>query len=236
MLKKNKKWISSLVIILSLLIIVCSCNNNEEEIIFNYGTLNDIDGNTYKTIQIGSQTWMAENLKTTKYNDSTEIYLIADWRSWSSLNIPGYCWYKNDAITNKEIYGALYNGFAMSTGKLCPMGWHVPSQDEWFTLINYLGGENIAGGKMKEAGTEYWRSPNTDANNESGFSALPSGARSNYDGKFLNLGEQGSWWSTTLIEDTLAAYCTTINYNLAGAYISGAPYFPTGIGVRCVRD
>ena len=112
-------------------------------------TVADIDGNIYNTVKIGNQAWMAENLKTTKYNNGTEIPLIVDKPAWEALMTGGYCWYNNEDV-NKNIYGALYNWYAVNTGNLCPIGWHVPSYNEWDILAAYLGGVDIAGGKLKE--------------------------------------------------------------------------------------
>jgi len=109
-------------------------------------TVTDIDGNVYHIVAIGTQVWMAENLKTTKYNDGTFIPLVTDSTAWGNLSTPGYCWYNNDAATYKNTYGALYNWFTVNTGKLSPKGWHIPSDTEWETLITYLGGESLAGG------------------------------------------------------------------------------------------
>ena len=117
------------------------------------GTVTDIDGNVYHTVTIGTQTWMVENLKTTKYNDGTAIPLVTDSTAWLNLTTPGYCWYNNDAATYKNTYGALYNWFTVNTSKLAPSGWHVPTDAEWTTLITYLGGETVAGGQMKSTGT-----------------------------------------------------------------------------------
>lgn len=130
----------------------------------------DADGNTYKIIKIGDQVWTAENLRTTRYNDGTEIPLVTDYTAWTNLTTPSYAWTNND-IGNKSVYGALYNWFAVKTCKLCPSGWHVPTDAEWTILENHLGGITVAGGKMKETGTEHWFAPNTDATNESGFTA-----------------------------------------------------------------
>lgn len=113
-----------------------------------YGSVTDTEGNTYKTIKTVTQTWMAENLKTTKYNDGTLIPNVSDNTAWTQLSSGAYCWYSND-INNKSTFGALYNWYAVNTGKLCPEGWHVPGDDEWTTLTGYLGGEDVAGGKMK---------------------------------------------------------------------------------------
>jgi uncharacterized protein (TIGR02145 family) len=138
---------------------------------------------------------MASNLKTTKYNDGTDIPLVTDAAVWAYLKTPGYCWYNNDAATNKNTYGALYNWYAVNTEKLCPTGWHIPSDLEWTTLTTFLGGTDVAGGKLKETGTIHWQSPNTGATNESLFTALPGGRR---DFKtYSNAGNDGNWWSST---------------------------------------
>jgi uncharacterized protein (TIGR02145 family) len=140
---------------------------------------------------------MATNLKTTKYNDGTTIPLVTDGAAWVALSTPGYCWYNNDAATYKATYGALYNWYTVNTGKLCPTGWHVPTNAEWTTLTTYLGGESVAGGKLKESGTAHWDSPNTGATNETGFSALPGGLRDQLNGgPFINIGFGGYWRSS----------------------------------------
>ena len=144
----------------------------------------DADGNTYKIIKIGDQVWTAENLRTTRYNDGTEIPLVTDYTAWTNLTTPSYAWTNND-IGNKSVYGALYNWFVVKTCKLCPSGWHVPTDAEWTILENHLGGISVAGGKMKETGTEHWFAPNTDATNESGFTALPGGWRDGDNGSLL---------------------------------------------------
>src|SRR5450759_4787246 len=115
-------------------------------------TVKDIDGNVYKTVTIGKQVWMVENLKTTKYNDGITIPLVIDNTAWTDLITPKYSWFNND-IANKEVYGALYNWYTVNTNKLCPKGWHIPTDEEWTTLTTYLGGEGVAGGKLKETGT-----------------------------------------------------------------------------------
>ena len=174
---KNRIWFCPLI---TVLILIFSCTKEKDFIfIMNpwiaYGSMTDKDGNTYKTIQIGTQTWMAENLKTTKYNDRTSIPLVTDATSWSNLSTPACCWQDN-VPARKVTYGVLYNWYTVNTGKLCPSGWHVPSDAEWNVLTDYLGGENIAGGKLKESGFKHWNKPNTGATNETHFSAL-SGRR-----------------------------------------------------------
>ncbi|MFH1179552.1 MAG: FISUMP domain-containing protein, partial [Candidatus Bathyarchaeota archaeon] len=112
-------------------------------------TVTDIDGNVYRTITIGDQTWMMANLKTTRLNDGQEIPYVTDAREWATLSTPGYCWPNNDP-SNKEDYVAMYNWYTVDTGRLAPVGWHVPSMEEWKTLSEYLGGDSVAGGKLKE--------------------------------------------------------------------------------------
>jgi len=166
----------------------------------NENSVTDIDGNVYKTVVIGTQTWMAENLRTTKYNDGTEIPNIKDGITWSELTTGAYCWYENDEASYKEPYGGLYNWYVVETGKLCPSGWHVPSNSDWETLINYLGGNaDVIGGMLKEVSLKHWNSPNTGATNDSGFTALSIGYRDWYSGTFNNKGYYNSWWSTTLV-------------------------------------
>jgi uncharacterized protein (TIGR02145 family) len=157
-------------------------------------TLTDADGNAYTTVTIGTQVWMAENLKTTKYNNGSAIPNVTDGPTWWNLTTHAYCWYDNN-ISYKTPYGALYNWFTVEKGNLCPAGWHVPTTDDWEVLSDFLGGELIAGGKLKEAGTTHWISPNTGATNETGFTAVPGGM---HDwNKCRNMGELGLYWSAT---------------------------------------
>jgi hypothetical protein len=123
----------------------------------NVEQVTDIDGNVYRTLSIGNQIWMSENLKLKRFNDGTQIGTTFTMLS----QIPAYCWYNNDSASFNNTYGVLYNWYAVKTGKLCPVGWHIPSDSEWTTLGNYLGGSSVAGGKMKEAGIKHWffRSP-----------------------------------------------------------------------------
>jgi uncharacterized protein (TIGR02145 family) len=197
-------------------------------------TMKDIDGNVYKTVTIGTQVWMAENLKTTKYNDGTAIPLVTDDKAWEALTTPAYCWYKNDATANKNTYGALYNWYTVNTNKLCPRGWHVSTDAEWTTLTTYLGGESVAGNKLRETGTTHWRYQNTGATNESGFTALPSGYR-NYDGAFDNVGYFGFWWSATEYVAT-AAWFRLMDCGNSGVSRGVNGSKRNGWSVRCLRD
>jgi uncharacterized protein (TIGR02145 family) len=155
----------------------------------------DSDSNLYNAVQIGDQMWMTENLKTTKYNDSTIIPLSDAYRIWNT-GIQGYCWYNNDTV-NKRIYGGMYNTACVSSKKLCPSGWHMPSEKEWSILISFLGGDSIAVIKLKETGTIHWVNSNTGTN-ESGFAARPGGFRQGNApfNLFLNVGTESYWWSS----------------------------------------
>ena len=198
-----------------------------------HSQVKDIDGNVYKTIAIGNQKWMAENLKTTKYNDGTEIPLITDNAAWGLLTTPGCCWYSNDGNANKKTYGVLYNWYTVSSKKLCPQGWHVPSDEELTALTANLGGEKVAGGKMKEAGITHWEKPNTGVTNESGFTALPGGYRNN-KGAFANFGFFGFWWSSTEYVPT-AAWCRSLSCG-SNDILRIFSLKKNGYSVRCIKD
>jgi len=195
-------------------------------------SITDIDGNTYKTVTIGTQTWMAENLKVTKYNDGIAIPNVTDNTAWRELTTGALCDYDNTP-SNSETYGKLYNWHAVNTGKLCPTGWHVPSDAEWTELTDYLGGTSVAGGKLKETGTTHWASPNTGATNETGFTALPGGYRVS-SGSFYYIGNYGYWWSATEYGANSAWYRYVYYGN---SYVNR--YYNNkelGFSVRCLRD
>lgn len=196
------------------------------------GSVDDIDGNTYKTVTIGTQTWMAENLKTTKFNDNTSIPSVTDNTAWGSLTTPGYCWYNNDEPTYKNTYGALYNWYSVATWKLCPSGWHVPSDAEWTILSNYLGGEGVAGDKMKEAGSSHWLNFNSGSTNVSGFTALPGGGR--ISGSFEYIGQSGAWWSETSY-NAGNAYCRELDDDIVELLIGNLSK-SLGFSVRCLKN
>jgi len=197
------------------------------------GMVTDYDGNSYNTVKIGSQVWMAENLKNTHYNNGTAIPLVTDGTSWSILATSAYCWYNNDETAYKNSYGALYNWHAVNAGNLCPTGWHVPDNNEWTTLTDYLGGLSVAGGKLKESSNTHWTAPNTGATNETGFTALPGGARYN-DGVFYGINTGGYWWCANQYDGTFA-WRRLIYYN--ESYVGeGNGYKEIGFSVRCVMD
>jgi uncharacterized protein (TIGR02145 family) len=235
---KNHKFSSlQLYFIIGLLVfglVTCKKNDdNDNNDDTNPDAVVDIDGNNYNTIIIGSQTWFAENLRVTKYANGDPIPNITDDTQWSNQNSGAYCDYEN-LSSNGTIYGHLYNWFAVhDSRKLCPEGWHVPSHGEWETLATYLGGTNIAGGKMKETGLDHWNSPNTGATNESGFTGLPGGTRYN-SSTFVNIGDNGNWWTSTAETGTkswrhsLGASTTTLGNN---AVDKGH-----GFTIRCLKD
>lgn len=195
--------------------------------------IDPVENRQYKTVKIGNQIWMAENLKTTKFNDGTPIPLVTSLEAWGSLNTPGYCWFENDENTNKETYGALYNWFTINTGKLCPDGWHVPTLNEWRRLIGFLGGEKIGREKLKETGIKHWPSPNKNATNEVGFTAIPGGWRTD-NGHFKGIGNEGKWWtSSTGPLKTGELFQIADNYKLIYDEGTDRKY---GYSVRCIKD
>ncbi len=199
--------------------------------------ITDIDGNIYNTVTIGTQVWMKENLKVTHYRNGDAIGNITDNTIWSNLTTGAYCWYNNDEASNKPTYGALYNFYAVDNIKnLCPSGWHVPTHSEFTTLTDYLGGLTVAGGKLKESGYIHWLSPNTGADNISGFTALPSGTRSN-DGTFFDIRSTGTWWSSTVssTNPTIYAWRRGLGNNYANVGVI-ATNKELGFSVRCVKD
>ena len=203
-----------------------------------YGlNITDVEGNSYKTVYIGTQQWMAENLKTSKYSDGTAIPNITDNTQWENNTTGAWAYYNNDA-TNNAKYGKLYNWYAVSpttngNKNVCPTGWHVPTDAEWTVLTDYLGGETAAGGKMKEVGTTSWISLNTDATNTSLFTGLPGGYR-NLNGGYDYIGVKGLWWNSTENSTGYAWYRhLDIYYSDAIRYYYDKNY---GLSVRCLRD
>lgn len=196
----------------------------------HYGSISDIDGNNYKTVSIGTQTWMAENLKTTKYNDGTNIPNITSDNSWDVSTTGAWCYYNNYS-TNNEIYGKLYNWFAVGTGKLCPQGWRVPTISEW----ENIGNNNLY---LKEIGSEHWHyySGITDmVTNGFGFTALPGGYRNDIGGDFLGMGTSAIWWSSSSYLSYWAYYCSMYNSSTS-VYTASNDDKQYGYSVRCLKD
>jgi len=202
----------------------------------SYGSMTDQQGNVYKTIVIGNQEWMAENLKTNIYRNGEPIttnLTFEEWLNSAITQIGAWTFYYNNSQYDCP-YGKLYNWYAVADPRhVCPSGWHEPTDGEWTTLTDYLGGESVAGGKMKSTGLQYWISPNTDATNESGFSGLPGGSRFSL-GEFSNIGLNGMWWSSS--ENAIAyAWDRSLNYDDANA-VRFPPNKTNGSYVRCLRD
>jgi len=186
----------------------------------------DIDGNIYDTIVIGTQTWMVQNLKTTRYNDGTSITTDLSNYDWTTTSSGAYAIYSST-------FGNLYNWYAVKTGKLAPKGWHIPTKNEWDILITYSGGDLIAGGNLKDTSI-LWVGPNVGATNKSGFSVLPGGNRSYDDGTFNNIGIYGRYWSFSEgISGTI--WCYSFNNNNTNVS-NGQFYINSGYSVRCIRD
>jgi uncharacterized protein (TIGR02145 family) len=199
-------------------------------------SVTDIDGNTYKTVQIGTQVWMAENLKTAKYNDGTMILNVKKRKQWSNLTTGAWAYYKNDATNNLK-YGKLYNWFAVSpttngNKNVCPTGWHVSTDAEWTVLTDYLGGESIAGDKMKDVGTRSWKGSNSNSNT-SLFTGLPGGYRS-ATGSYRSFGNYGYWWSSAE-NNTGNAWYRGLDGSSGGADRNYCDK-KNGFSVRCLRD
>jgi len=207
-----------------------SCKKDDPFLLPEMGSFTDPrDGHTYKTVEIGTQTWFVENLS---YEVAgKEITASSVWNS--NVEYDGWCYYENDKATYGATYGILYQWEVAKDN--CPDGWHVPTNADWTKLADYLGGFGIAGEKLKERGTSHWTSPNDNATNETGFTALPGGIR-HYDG-FGYLGDLGSWWASTDMENTELADFRDMNYdsktlgeitNLTSKY--------NGFSVRCLKD
>lgn len=196
-------------------------------------TVFDIDGNTYTTVTIGAQVWFGENLKVTRCRNGHELSYISNDTTWSVWPGGAYYWY-NDDSSNMEVYGALYNFAAVidSCG-LCPKGWHVPTESEWLSLIAFLGGDEIAGGKLKEKGTAYWNYPNIGATDESGFCGRPGGGRGRISGSG-DIGEFATWWSSTPYDSTYAWHYGLCRNSAKMRFNPG--HRGSGFSVRCIKD
>jgi len=207
--------------------ITFNTNKNNSE-----NTVTDFDGNVYNTIKIGNQLWMAENLKVTHYRNGDPIPNVNDNTAWRTTTNGAFCFIDND-INKSNVYGNLYNWYAVADNRnIAPNGWHVPSDSEWETLINYLGGSSSAGAKLKESGMSHWVSPIVDATNVSGFTALPSGSRDNF-GFFSSSGSAALFWSSTEYGNT-AWY--RVLYNMTNT-VNRLNYIKSlGHSVRCVSD
>jgi uncharacterized protein (TIGR02145 family) len=197
-------------------------------------TVTDADGNIYSTVTIGNQVWMGENLRATKFNNLDNIPLVLDSAQWGTQNAAAYCYYNNDT-SYVTPYGNLYNwNTVIDIRNVCPTGYHIPTSAEWADLVNYLGGETVAGGKLKEIGFTHWLSPNTDADNSSGFTALPSGWRAYNNGVYENLQYMCYLWSSTA-QTATDADIVLIGYDSPALYGSYTNKL-TGLPIRCLQN
>ncbi len=199
------------------------------------GEVKDTCGNTYLTVKIGSQTWMAENLRTHKYQDGSIIPQILSYSQWQNLNTGAWSWYDLDSAF-EVTYGKLYNWYAVTDSSgLCPTNWHVPSFDDWKILEDYATAASCAGlqGNLKEAGFDHWNPPNGQATDETGFTGLPGGVRQ-VAGDFEDLGEIGKWWSSTQLFSS-SAWSAKLNRSDGELFLYDES-FKRGFSVRCIKD
>jgi len=196
-------------------------------------TVTDIDGNVYSTVQIGDQLWMAENLKTTTYSNGTPINLVENDTDWENLTTGAYCWYDNDQAQYAETYGALYNWYAVNTGNLCPDGWHVPTDEEWTALENYIASDGHSGTEGEALKAIYGWDDNGNGTDDYGFTGLPGGFRYG-NGTFYPIDKDGYWWSSTEY-DAFSAWTRYLDYD--SGCVTRHNYDKTyGLSVRCLRD
>ena len=182
------------------------------------------------TIVIGTQQWMRGNLDVVTYRNGDIIPQVTDATAWGNLTTGAWCYYNNDAA-NGAIYGKLYNWYAVNDSRgLAPQGWHIPTDAEWTILTDKLGGQTVAGGKMRATGTSRWTAPNTGATNESGFTGLPGGSV-NEGRQFLYIGDMGMWWSSSQVLEQTASY-----FELTGSTFIDTTLQRFGMSVRCLRD
>lgn len=216
-------------LLITLLALICCSNGTSAQ------TITDIDGNVYNTVTIGTQVWMQENLKVTKYNNG----IVIGTTTPATLYVPNdstskYQWAYEGNESNVAVYGRLYTWYAVTDNRnVCPADWHLPSDAEWTTLTNYLGGADVAGGPMKESGTSHWYTPNTGADNSSGFTALPGGYR-DFSGPFYNIGYVGGWWSATEY-NAASGRNMPLDYSSTLALL-GSSYKMVGKSIRCIEN
>lgn len=247
---KNRNCVYSIISIALFLFLASGCENDDDSpinqtngrtsAVFNpdlaYGTMTDQDGNEYKTFHINGQTWMAENLRTRKYRNGDDIPKIVSNTSWTDLTTGAYCNYNNtENIDTIATYGRLYNWYTISDSRnLAPDGWHVPTDAEWTTLINYLGGDIIAGGKLKEEGTIHWEFPNEGATNQSGLTVLAAGIRTiGIEHTFSDLGRFTGLWTNTHNDNNAKVYFLSYADSISIRSFSSKV---AGYSVRLVKD
>jgi len=218
--------------------ILTSTFSSDKEMTFKFVRCKDGENTNYTVVEIGTQVWMASNLRTTKYNNGDQIGTTTP----QTLNItsetnPKYEWiyYGYQLVIDPVIYGRLYTWHAATdTRNICPVGWHLPSRTEWNTLLTAMGGASVAGGKLKETGLSHWSTPNEGATNISGFTGIPTGNRA-AAGSCSNYTNVSSLWSSTERDNTYAWYCA-FGWNFEGAYTDVNTGKNIGLGIRCVKD
>jgi uncharacterized protein (TIGR02145 family) len=252
----KSRFFISISITLGIVATIASCCKESSEprighttAVFNpnltYDSITDIDGNVYKTITIGTQTWMAENLRVTHYRNGDPIPNVKDSKAWGKQTTGAYCYYKNEANPDSiATYGYLYNGYCMLDPRgLAPEGWHVPTDAEWYTLVKFVDGgdgvlneysSSVAGGRMKETGTLHWDYPNRFADNSSGFTAISGGWRQTYQGQFQFKGYGAQYWTTTKYHPVFF-YGWGMGTDFASIGRNGFQV-TDGISIRCVKD
>ena len=199
-----------------------------------FGLVKDVAGNSYKTVKIGNQVWMAENLKTKRYSNGDLIPNVKNDFEWDKLQSGAWCNYEN-LNRNEDIFGKLYNWYVVYDSRnICPVDWHVPTDNEWMMLINYLGGSEVAGGSLKSVGFNYWNPPNSSASNFSGFSANSGGMRGKKNGIFSDFGYNGYWWSLTPFGISAANYFR-LDYINSKA-LRNYQFKNFGFSIRCIKD
>jgi uncharacterized protein (TIGR02145 family) len=185
-------------------------------------------------VHIGNQIWFKQNLKTTRYRNGGNIPYVLGNTDWQALTTGAWSYYDHD-VANDQIYGKLYNWYTTLGDTLCPIGWHVPSDAEWTILTTYLGGESVAGGKMKSVGTAYWYDPNTGVTNESGFSALPGGFRA-FNGYFSLIYYWSIFWTASENSNIYAEGRVLNSQNIIYTDVNSSSYKSSGNSIRCIKD
>ena len=229
MKKKTSSIIYSLIAMGVLLMLTNGCKKDEDK-----STITDIDGNVYHTVKIGTQTWMLENLKVTKYRNGDAIPHVTNGTEWDNLTTGACCDYENTA-SNSAVYGKLYNWYAVADSRnIAPTGWHVASDAEWTVLATFLGGLEGAAGKIKEIDTTHWKSPNGGATNETGFTALPAGYRLE-NGGFSELGISAFFWAAEG-RNGIGSWFWYMHYYHNNLEWMGSIYNNLGFSLRCIKD
>ena len=216
-------------------------NKNEQNSTVVPEKVTDIDGNVYHTVTIGKQNWLVENLKTTRFCNGDPIPNVTSTNQWYYLKEGAYCWFDNK-IENKEIYGALYNWYAViDVRNIAPVGWHIPTLSEWNEMMTYLGGANVAGGKIKESGYSHWNSPNDRATNSSGFTALPAGYRgvppaSHRGSEIYDIGSRAFFCTFSSGDGSNQSVSFTLDCLGEKLYRYNFQNTTDGLSVRCIKD